>query len=404
MYDVAKGIKVVEVAMFAFVPAAGAVLADWGADVVKVVHPLYGDPMRGAPVGDLPAKDVGISFMWEILNRGKRCIGVDLATPDGREILRDLVAEADVFITNFLPDARGRLGIEMEDIRAINPDIVYARGSGQGARGPERGSPGFDHTSFWARGGIGHAASMVTGDFIQQPGPAFGDVQSGFALAAGVVGALLKRERTDVPSVVDVSLLSTAMWSFAPSVVASELYDVDTIPRAAHKNLPNPMVASYDTSDGRQVYIAGLVLGKGWKEFCEAIDRLDLADDERFTGGPQRPEHRHACMAELDAIFASRPLADWRTILGSLDTAWAVVQTAHELHEDRQVLANGYLIEVESAAGTTFPLVGTPVQFDEAPSPLVRAPDHGEHTEEVLLAIGRTWEEIGRLKDTGAVT
>lgn len=403
MYDLAKGIKVLEVAMWAFVPAAGAVLADWGADVVKVVHPQFGDPMRGAPVGDLPAKDVDVAFMWEVLNRGKRCIGLDLTTEGGQAVLRELVAEADVFLTSFLPDVRAKLSIDVDDIRAINPSIVYARGSGQGARGPQAGAAGFDHTSFWARSGIAHAAAMVTGEFVPQPGPALGDLQSGFALASGVTGALLKRERTGETSVVDVSLLGTAMWSFGPSIVASKLYDVDTIPRAAHRDQPNPMVAAYNTKDGRQVYIAGLRLDVGWPELCRAVGREDLAEDPRFLGGPHRAEFRGECIAELDALFATRTLDEWREILGGLDTAWSVVQTARELHDDPQALANGYIVDVESGSGSTFPLTASPVQFDGRSLELTRAPDHGEHTDEVLLALGHDWEEIISLKVAGAV-
>jgi len=169
MYDVLDGVRVVEVAMWAFVPAAGAVLADWGADVVKVAHPEYGDPMRGTPVGGLPPLEQGPAFMWEILNRGKRSLALDLANPDSRPVLADLVRRADVFLTSFLAAARKRLKIEVEDIRAINPDIIYARGSGHGVRGPEREQGGYDHTSFWARSGLAHATSMVTDEFIPHP-------------------------------------------------------------------------------------------------------------------------------------------------------------------------------------------------------------------------------------------
>jgi crotonobetainyl-CoA:carnitine CoA-transferase CaiB-like acyl-CoA transferase len=403
VYDVLGGYRVVEVAMWAFVPAAGAVLADWGADVVKVVHPEYGDPMQGAPVGDLPAKDVGVAFMWEILNRGKRCIGMNLASPESRPVFERLVAGADVFLTNFLPDARAKLAIEVDDIRAINPDIVYARGSGHGARGPEAAKGGYDHTSFWARSGLAHAATMVTGEFIGQPGPALGDLMSGFSLASGISSALLKRERTGTTSVVDVSLLGTASFVFSPSIVASDLYGVPTIPRVSHAAQPNPLVAGYATRDGRQVYMSGMRTDQHWADLCELVGHRELATDERFADGEARLAHAAECIAALDEVFAERTLDEWIALLDGLDTPWAVVQSAHEVHQDPQVKANGYIRPVEATNGSTIPLVASPVQFDEEPPSLQRAPEHGEHTEEILLELGCDWDAIIALKEAGAV-
>jgi crotonobetainyl-CoA:carnitine CoA-transferase CaiB-like acyl-CoA transferase len=404
MYDVAAGVKVVEVAMYMFVPTAGAVLADWGADVIKIGHPDYADPMRANAIGGLPDKDLDVGFMWEISNRGKRSVGVDLATEEGHQILRTLVAEADVFLTSFLPSARRRLRIELDDIRGINPDIVYARGSGQGVRGPQHDAPGFDHTSFWARSGLAHAASMVSGEFVPQPGPALGDLLSGFSLASGIMGALLKRDRTGISSVVDVSLLGTGVFAFSPSVVASELYDVDTIPRLSHRDLTNPMVGAYDTKDGRQVYLSGLRTDRGWEEFCILVDRPDLASDARFAEGPARIRNRRACIEELDAVFASRTLADWQRLLAGTDLAWATVQTARDVHTDAQVQANNYVTSVMSSAGSEYPLTASPVQFDEVPPAMTRAPEHGEHTDEVLLGLGMTWDQLLELKGRGVIS
>ena len=403
MSDVLAGVRVVEVAMWAFVPAAGAVLADWGAEVTKIVHPEYGDPMRGTPVGDLPKREVDVSFMWEILNRGKRSIGLDLANPEGLAVLADLVRDADVFLTSFLPPARRKLGIDVEDIRALNAEIIYARGTGQGPRGPEAEKGGYDHTSFWARSGIAHAAHQVTGEFIPQVGPAFGDLMSGFSLASGITAALLRRDRTGQTSVVDVSLLGTGMFAFSPSIVASELYGVDTIPRVKHADQPNPMVAGYATKDGRIIYIAGIRTDRGWTRFCELLGRPELATDPRFRDNEGRVANRQACIAALDEAFATRTLAEWREILEGMEDPWTVVQSARELHSDPQAQANRYVQEVMSAAGSTFPLITSPVQLDEQPPPLRRAPDHGEHTEQILLETGRSWDDIKKLKQSKAV-
>ncbi|HQV58897.1 MAG TPA: CoA transferase, partial [Ilumatobacteraceae bacterium] len=250
-YDMLDGVRVVEVSMYAFAPSCAAVLADWGADVIKVVPPTVADPMVSPTIiGGLPKVDVGVAFMWEITNRGKRCVAVDLTTADGRDIVHRLVAKADVFITNLLPNARQRFALDVAELQAITPDLIYARATGHGPAGPEADAGGFDHTDFWARTGMGHAASMVADEFVPQPGPALGDLASGAFLAGGIAAALFRRSRTGQGAVVDVSLLSSGMWMFSPGIVASQLFGVEAIPRLRHAHQPNPLVAAYTTADG----------------------------------------------------------------------------------------------------------------------------------------------------------
>jgi crotonobetainyl-CoA:carnitine CoA-transferase CaiB-like acyl-CoA transferase len=252
-YDLLDGVKVVELSMYAFAPVSAVVLGDWGADVIKVVPPLIPDTLMGNSIGGLPDKDVGVAFMWELMNRGKRCIGADVSIDEGRDLVLELVAQADVFITNLLPARRRRFRLDPEDLFVVKPDLVYGRASGHGNKGPERELGGYDHTDFWARTGIGHAASMVAGEFAPQLGPAFGDLSSGAYLAGAIAAALFKKERTGNGSVVDVSLLGAGMWMLAPGIVASQLYGVDNIPRYRHVDLPNPLVAGYVTKDNRIV-------------------------------------------------------------------------------------------------------------------------------------------------------
>jgi crotonobetainyl-CoA:carnitine CoA-transferase CaiB-like acyl-CoA transferase len=393
---------VVELSMYAFAPSAAAVLADWGADVVKVVPPSQADPMMGTPIAGLPRKDVGVAFMWELLNRGKRCAAIDVSTEAGREVVVELVREAHVFITNLLPRARARYRIDPDDLAAVNPSLVYARATGHGDRGPERDTGGFDHTDFWARTGIAHAASMAVGEFVPQAGPALGDVTSGAFLAGGVAAALFRRERTGRPAVVDVSLLSSGMWAFAPAAVASQLYEVETIPRLPHAQQPNPLVAGYQTRDHRLVYLAGIQTEAHFEDFCKAIGRRDLLEDPRFATGAARLAHAAACIQVLDEIFAARDLADWMPILGDLATPWTVVRTAAEAASDPQVVANQIVTTMEGPSGP-MPMVSSPAQFDGAAPSLTRAPAHGEHTETVLLELGRSWDDIAALKAQGAV-
>jgi crotonobetainyl-CoA:carnitine CoA-transferase CaiB-like acyl-CoA transferase len=399
-YDLLDGVRVVELSMYALVPSAAAVLADWGADVVKVVPVKVADPMMGNPIAGLPKKDVGVAFMWELLNRGKRCMGLDVSTDEGRQILLDLVSRADVFITNLLPGARARFRIDPDDLSAANPALIYGRASGHGSHGPERDAGGFDHTDFWARTGIAHAASMVAGEFIPQPGPALGDLAGGAFLAGAIAAALYRRAATGRGSLVDVSLLSCGMWVGAPAVIASQLYDVDTIPRMSHLNLPNPLVAAYTTRDGRQIYLAGIVTEGHFENFCETIDRKDLLEDARFATGTERLAHAREFIELLDEIFASRDLADWVVMLQGLTTPWTVVQTAAEAAVDPQVVANGFVTTVDGR----YPSVRSPAQFDELRPELQRAPQHGEHTEEVLLELGRSWDDIAALKAAAAIS
>jgi len=398
-YDLLEDVKVVELSMYAFAPSASAVLSDWGASVIKVVPPKTADPMMGTPIAGLPKEDVGVAFMWEILNRGKRCAAIDVDTDDGRQVLLDLVERADVFLTNLLPGARKRMRIEPQDLFETNPSLIYARATGHGARGPERDAGGFDHTDFWARTGIGHAASMVSDEFVPQPGPAMGDLSAGAFLAGAIAAALYRRSRSGKGSVVDVSLLSAGLWVSSPAVVASQLYDVETIPRMRHSNLPNPLVAAYATRDGRVIYFAGIMTEGHFENFCEAIGRMDLLADARFATARDRLAHAQECIEVLDSVFAQRDLAEWIPALQSMTTPWTVVQTAAEAAHDPQTTANGFLARVDDR----YSLVRSPAIFDDAKPDLVRAPEHGEHTEEVLLEIGRSWDEILALKQAGAV-
>ena len=399
------GIRVLEVAQWWFVPAAGAVLSDWGAEVIKIEHPVRGDAQRGLAAAGFRMTEGGVDFMMQQSNRGKRSVGLDIATDDGRELLYRLAERCDVFLTNFLPDARARLRIEVEDIRARNPRVVYVRGSGQGPRGPDRAKGGYDATAFWSRGGIAAALSRPDADSPTMQRPAFGDSIGAMTIAGGIAAALLQRERTGDAAVVDVSLLGTAMWVMAPDVVASKLVEPGRgIPSFTRKSAPNPLANSYRTRDGRWLLLMMLQPDRYWADFCRHIDRPELAADPRYGDGMARFQNREALVPELDRVFAGRTLAEWRERFATLDGPWAPLQTALELHDDPQARANGYLRPVAGGAkGGSFALVASPVQFDEAPVDLEPAPELGQHTEEVLLELGLSWEELAAHKERGAI-
>jgi crotonobetainyl-CoA:carnitine CoA-transferase CaiB-like acyl-CoA transferase len=402
MQRVLDGVRVIEVAQWWFVPAAGAILADWGADVIKVEHPVTGDPQRGLVTSGLIPATGGVNFMIEQPNRGKRGVGIDLAHPKGRALLYRMIETADVFLTNFLPAARRRLEIDVEHVRRVNPRIIYARGHGQGTRGPDCERGGYDAASFWCRGGIANALTPpdAAGPVMQRA--AFGDSIGGMTVAGGIAAALFRRERTGEPSVVDVSLLGCGMWVLAPDIVATKLLGFD-LPAGDRTQAMNPIVNSYRTRDGRWLFLNMLQADRFWPDLCARIGRPDLAADPRFADGKARFENRAACVAALDAVFAERTLAEWRQALADAEGVWAPMQTARELPADPQVAANGYLPTVDRDGGG-FSLVASPVEFDEAPVPLTPAPELGQHTETVLLELGCTWEDLAEAKEAGAIS
>jgi len=403
--EILQGVRVLEVAAWTFVPAAGAVLADWGADVIKVEHPVSGDPQRGLITsGLLPGGAGGVNFMIEQPNRGKRSVAINLRTDAGRELLYKLAANSDVFLTNFLPDAREKLKIDVDDIRAHNPAIVYVRGTGQGVKGPDARKGGYDGASFWARGGIASALTPAGLPYPVGQRPAFGDLAGGVTIAGAICAALLRRERTGVTSVVDVSLLGMAMWMLSPDVVASKLYGISLGGGGfSRKKSPNPIVGTYKTKDERFIALIMLESDRYWADFCRHIGRPDLIDDPRFVDAAARFANGEECVTILDEVFASRTFEEWKEALATAEGVWAPVQTARELHDDPQAVVNGYLREVDPGTGKTFTLVANPVQFDETPPDLRPAPEHGQHTEEVLLELGLSWEDIAGLKESEAI-
>jgi crotonobetainyl-CoA:carnitine CoA-transferase CaiB-like acyl-CoA transferase len=402
---VLEGVRVVELAQFVFVPACGALLADWGADVVKIEHPVSGDGYRGlVSQGILRVSDTGVNQSMEMHNRGKRSIGLDVATPEGRDLLLRLVETADVFLTNFLPSTLARLRLDVDDLRAANPKIIYARGHGHGVRGADADMPAYDATAYWARGGLG--ATLTPANLerpINQRG-GFGDRNGAVNLAFGVAAALFRRERTGEPSVVDVSLLATAVWNLASDMLSALQGNFAAAPAAGQsaRMSPNPLVNGYVTKDGRYLSLLLLQPDRHWPDLARAIDREDLLEDPRFASATAIFEHAADMVDILEPLFASRTLEEWRTTFSGARFPWAPYATAPEVIEDPQVLANGYLAEIEHPGGN-FRVPTGAVQFDEQPAALRRGPEHGEHTELVLLDLGFDWDEITKLKESGVI-
>jgi len=397
---VLDGIKVVELAEHGFVPSCAAILGDWGADVVKVERPT-GDPLRAIMGAGFVADTGDVNFLWELYNRNKRGIALDLRVPEGRTAFDRLVVGADVFITNFLPTARAKLRTNPEDLWAVNPRLVYAKGHGQGQQGPDADEGGFDSVSYWSRGGVGHMLTPAEGPMIMQRG-AMGDAPSGAMLAGGIAAALFQRERTGKGSVVDVSLLNFAVWQLGVDLTATTILRTEPQKMASGTVRSNPLVGAYRTADDRWLMLGMIDDPRHWAPACRAFGFPELIDDPRYVDTAARAANAESLQALVHDAIATRTLAELQARLGAEDTISSVLASPLEVIDDPQVVANGYL--APHPTHPTARLACAPMQFDDEQVVIRRgAPAIGEHTEEVLTETGFSGEEIAALRTAGAL-
>lgn len=406
MFKPMQGVRVLEVAQFTFVPAAGAILADWGADVIKIEHPVRGDTQRGfINMGGFQL-DPDRHPLMEHPNRGKRSVGVDVSTPGGQEVLYELARTSDVFLTNYMPAQRQKNKFDLEHIRAANPDIIYARGSAYGDKGPERDTGGFDGTAFWTRSGIGHALTPEAIDGALSQGiPAFGDSIGGMNIAGGISAALFHRERTGETCELDVSLLSTAWWAAGASVTQGmETGETMRSIMPGDVTSVNPFMANYVTSDGGIINLC-IVSPTGYiRDAFEHLGLPELADDPRFSDVMPLIQNASEGVQLIAEAIRSKPFEYWRQHLKTMRGQWAPFQSLVDLGTDEQALANDMVVEVEAAVGgKPFKVVRGPVQFNHEPLETTRAPQASEHTELVLMELGLDWDRIEELKESGAI-
>jgi crotonobetainyl-CoA:carnitine CoA-transferase CaiB-like acyl-CoA transferase len=401
---VLQGVRILEVAEHTFVPAASAVLADLGAEVIKIEHVTRGDAMRGLASTGVAVVPTDVHALLEHSNRGKKSLGLDLTSPDGLDILHKLAATADVFLTNKLPSVRRKLQIDVEQIRAHNPDIIYVRGHGQGDRGPDADKGSYDSLAFWARAGAAVGAQRPEYELTPvPPAPGFGDSIGAMTIAGGIMGALFHRERTGEASEVDVSLLATGMWAMGQAIALSKVLGIPWQPPSNDQMGGNPLSRNYATKDGRILAFTCLQAGKYWPELAEIIGRPELATDERFADHAGLMANNQELIPILHEVFATATLDEWRERLDGFTGQWAVVQNTLEAMEDPQAVANGYMQDCVTASGAPFQLVAVPVQYDNEPAPAGRAPEFNEHGDEILAGLGLDWDTIIDLKVRGVV-
>ena len=407
MTQVMKGVRVLEVAQFTFVPAAGGILADWGADVIKIEHPIRGDTQRGFLNMGGVKLDPLRHTLFEHPNRGKRSVGIDVSTPEGQEVLYELAKTADVFLTNYLPQVRQKNKFDIEHIRAVNPNIIYARGSALGNKGPEREVGGFDGTCFWSRSGVAHAMTPAEMEGpLTQGIPAFGDSIGGMFIAGGIAAALYNREKTGEGAELDVSLLSAAWW--ASGALVSQVMETGIVSRnpmpTSGGSLRNPFMGNFRTSDGGTINLCMVSPTGLIRDTFEHVGAPEAGDDPRFKDPLALIENAGAASDILVKAFGQQTFAYWRQHLKTMKGQWAPIQSFADLLTDEQAVANDMIIEVEASdGGAPLRLVRGPVQFDGAPVETTRSPQASEHTELVLMELGLEWDRIEDLKAKGAI-
>ncbi len=394
-----EGIRVIDWTIWQQGPVCSAMLGDLGADVIKIEARESGDPGRGiiqasgVDLGERP------NFYFEANNRNKRSITLDLKKPEAREIVHALARESDVFVQNYRQGVAARLGLDAATLRGLNPQLIYASASGYGPEGPDSGEPSFDQLGL-ARSGI----MLAAGEPEMPPlGVAGGvaDQMGAIMLAYGVLGALFARERFGVGQEVDASHLGSMMMLQGLSVSAVLMMGF-ALPRQARATAGNPLWNHYRCADDQWLALGMLQPDRYWADLCRALGRPELAGDERFADLRVRAQNAAACVAELDAVFATRPRAEWLEVLKREpgDFIFTVVNAVDDLPDDPQVRANGYVVDFDHPQFGPTPMLGLPVRLSETPGSIrAPAPEFGQHTEEVLLdVLGYDWDRIAALR------
>jgi crotonobetainyl-CoA:carnitine CoA-transferase CaiB-like acyl-CoA transferase len=394
-----EGIRILDWTIWQQGPVCTAMLADLGAEVIKLEARDGGDPgrgilkMSGVDLTDRP------DFYFEANNRNKKSLTLDLKKPEAREIVYQLVGRSDVFVQNFRKGVAARLGLDYETLRRHNPRLVYASASGYGPLGPDSGEPSFDQLGL-ARSGIMLAAGEPDMPPLAIAG-GIADQMGAVMLAYGVLAALMARERFGVGQEVDASHLGSMAWLQGLSLSMKLMMGI-AFPRVPRSRAGNPLWNHYRCQDGRWIALAMLQSDRYWADFCRAIGRPELAQDERFVDGLTRAANAEAAVAALDEAFATRPLDEWLDLLRNDegDFIYTLVNSVDDLPEDPQVRANDYVIDFEHPQYGKTQVMGLPIRLSQTPGEVCTpAPELGQHTEEVLLdVLDYTWDQITDLR------
>ena len=405
MSGILEGVKIVSFSQVVAMPATTVILADWGADVIKV-EPLWGDWQRSLVSFNntpllLNLEKGEIELHFEFLNRNKRSVALDLRTEQGREILHRLLEGADVFATNYSVDVLERFGLDYPSLKDRYPGLIHCLLTGYGTKGPKARDRGYDYVAAWSYGG---PMSLVTADpdsppAIQRPGMM--DMVASAHIGSGICAALYYKQKTGKGQALEVSLYHVAVWMLGlDTQVALFGYPPKVWDRARN---PNPMYNSYRSKDGRWIMMVH-PNQEYWVPFCKAIGRVEWIDNPRYATMESREEHCEEMIKMLDELFASRTWVEWEKSFRENDLIASANQTISEILEDEQAIVNNFFTDIEHPVTGQARLLNSPVQFSETPAQIKSvAPPVGAHTEEVLLELGYSWEEMAQFKEQGVI-
>lgn len=404
MVDGLGGVKVIQTATVLAGPMAARLLADWGAEVIRVERPVRGDMSRQlahAMVGGGPIPS-NIDYVSENINRNKRSLTLDLGMARGQEILHRLLSEADVLLCNFRPRELEKFKLQYATLSQMNPRLIVANVSGYGRKGPENNLPGYEGISFFSRAGIMHTL-QVPGMAPPQYPIGMGDFTTALTLAYGIMTALFIRERTGVGQEVDASLFNSGVYGLSNDIAGALVSGQDR-DKVAREDVVNPLAGYYETQDKRWVRIGMVQPDLYWSRFCKAIEREDLEHDPRFATFEPRIENHYELFDILVAVFKTRTYTEWKARLTEASLPWGPVQNLPEIIHDVQVRANDMFLPLDHPVHGHMEVVNNPIRLSKTPlAPLQASAQLGQHTEEILLEHEYTQDEIARFKDEGVI-
>ena len=399
-----EGIRVVEVGGAFAMPLVGMLMGSWGADVIHVEPPKRGDLQRHLLAAGMAgwAKPHDVNYIWEHVDRNKKSLTVNLKSTEGQEIIHNLVKNADVFLNNLRPYEMGKFNLGYATLAALNSRIVYANLTGYGQRGPEKNVGGYDSVAFWARSGV----MDLMHEKDNPPNisrPAYGDSITSHSLLAGVMAALFIRERTGLGQEVEVSLFNTATFALGTDISGCLISGEDSI-RPSRQTMGNPIRNIYPTSDNRWIMLGMTNSQHYWPGFCSAAERPDLEDHPKFATQEARSENAAELVSILEEIFLKKTYAQWTDILSRNKLIWSPVKTPLEVTQDEQAIANDFFVEWDHPTYGKIKLLNNPIKLSETPAEnRCKAPELGEHTDQILEELGYSQEEIAKMREEGTI-